>query len=112
MDEKLLHFNDVLIVWGGSNDISRNNTNEAINQLCKFIEEKTTVNLAIMKTPLRHDLISSSCVNNEVLKFNRLIEKRVKPYSNAKLFDLDLGRSHYTTHGQQLNSSGKELIAN
>ena len=112
MDEKLLHFNDVLIVWGGSNDISRNNTKEAINQLCKFIKEKTTVNLAIMKTPLRHDLISSSCVNNEVLKFNRLIEKRVKPYSNAKLFDLDLDKSHYTTHGQHLNSSGKELIAN
>ena len=64
MDEKLLHFNDALIVWGGSNDISRNNTKEAINQLCKFIEEKTTVNLVIMKTPLRHDLISSSCVKN------------------------------------------------
>jgi lysophospholipase L1-like esterase len=109
---KALSDNDVIIVWGGSNDISRNNTKEAINQLCKFIEEKTTENLVIMKTPLRHDLIPSSCVNNEVLKFNRLIEKRVKSYSNAKLFDLDLDRSHYTTHGQHLNSSGKELIAN
>jgi len=107
MDEKLLHFNDVLMAWGGTNDISRNNIKEAINQLCKFIEEKTTVNLVIMKTPLRHDLISSSYTI-----FNRLIEKRVKPYSNAQLFDLHLGRSHYTTHGQQLHSSGKELIAN
>jgi hypothetical protein len=34
--------NDVLIVWGGSNDISRNNTKEAVNQLCKFIEEKAS----------------------------------------------------------------------
>ena len=109
---KSLSDNDVLIVWGGSNDISRNNTKEVINQLCKFIKEKTTVNLVIMNTPLRHDLIPSSCVNNEVLKFNRLIEKRVKPYLNAKLFDLNLGRSYYTTHGQHLNSSGKELIAN
>jgi len=109
---KSLSDNDVLIVWGGSNDISGNNTKEAINQLCKFIKEKSTVNLVIMKAPQRHDLISSSCVNNEVLKFNRLIEKRLKPYTNAKLFDLDLGRSHYTTHGQHLNSSGKEFIAN
>jgi len=109
---KSLSDNDVLIVWGGSNDISRNNTKENINQLCIFIEEKTTVNFVIMKAPLRHDLISSSCVNNEVVKFNRLIEKRVKPYSNANLFDLDLGRSHYTIHGQHLNSSGKVLIAN
>ena len=109
---KSLSDNDVLIVWGGSNDISRNNTKEAINQLCKFIKEKSTVNLVIMKAPQRHDLISSSCVNNEVSKFNRLIEKRVKPYTNAKLFDLDLDRSHYTTHGQHLNSAGKEFITN
>jgi hypothetical protein len=35
----------------------------------------------------------------------------VKPYPNVKLLDLDLDRSYYTTHGQHLNSSGKELIA-
>jgi hypothetical protein len=55
----------VLIVWGGSNDISRNNTKETIDQLCNFIEEETTVNLVIVKAPLRHDLMPSSCVNNE-----------------------------------------------
>jgi hypothetical protein len=62
-----------------------------------------------MKVPLRHDLMHSSFVNNEVIKFNRQIEKRVKPHLNVKLLDLD--RSFYTTHGQHLNSSGKELIA-
>jgi RNase H-fold protein (predicted Holliday junction resolvase) len=72
---KSLSRKDVLIVWGGSNDISRNNTKEAIDQLCNFIKEETTVNLVIMKAPLRHDLMPSSCVNNEVLKFNRQIEK-------------------------------------
>jgi hypothetical protein len=109
---KFLSNNDVLIVWGGSNNISRNNTKEAINQLCKFSEQKTTVNLVIMKTPLRHDPMPTSCVNNEVLKLNRQIEKRVKFYPSVKLLDFDLDRSYYTTHGQHLNSSGKELIAN
>jgi RNase H-fold protein (predicted Holliday junction resolvase) len=104
----LLFIHDVLIVWGGSNDISRNNTKEAINQLRKFSEQKTSVKLVIMKVPLRHDLMPSSCVNNEVIKFNRQIEKRVKPYPNVKLLDLDLDRSYYTTHGQHLNSSGKK----
>jgi hypothetical protein len=65
-----------------------------------------------MKVPLKHDLMPSSCVNNEVLKFNRQIEKRVKSYPSTQLFNLDLDRSYYTTHGQHLNSSGKELIAN
>jgi RNase H-fold protein (predicted Holliday junction resolvase) len=99
-------------VWGGSNDISGNNTKEAIDQLRNFIEEATTVNLVIMKVPLRHDLMPTSCVNKEVLKFNTQIEKRVKAYPNTKLFDIDLDRSYYTAHGQHLNSSGKELIAN
>jgi hypothetical protein len=67
---KSLNKNDVLIVWGGSNDISRNNTKEAINQLCKFIDEKTTANLVIMKVPFRHDLKFSSCINKKVVKFN------------------------------------------
>ena len=109
---KSLSNKDVLIVWGGSNDISRNNTKESIDQLCNFIEKETTVNLVIMKVPLRHDLMPSSCVNNGVLKFHRQIEKRVKYYRNTKLFDLDLDRSYYTIHGQHLNSSGKELQTN
>jgi hypothetical protein len=54
----------------------------------------------------------SSCVNNEVQKFNRQIEKRMKSYPNTKLFDIDLDRLYYTTHGQHLNSSGKKLITN
>jgi hypothetical protein len=43
---------NVLIVWGGSNDIGRNNTKEAIDQLCNFIEEETTVNLVIVKAQI------------------------------------------------------------
>ena len=54
----------------------------------------------------------SSCVNKEVLKFNRQMEKRVKSYSNTKLLDLGLDRLYYTAHGQHLNSSGKEVIMN
>jgi hypothetical protein len=101
----------MLIVWGGSNDISRNNAKEALNQIRKFSEQMTSVNLMIMKVPLRHDLMPSLCVNKEVIKFNRQVEKRMKPYPHVKLIDLDLDRSLYTTHGQHLNSLGKELIA-
>ena len=36
----------------------------------------------------------------------------MKVYPNTNLLDLDLDRSYYTAHGQHLNSSGKELIAN
>jgi len=97
----------VVIVWGGSNDVSNNNTSEAINQLCKFAEEKDEVNLVLMKSPPRHDLIPTSCVKSEVLKFNRQMEKKMKSYDNLKLFDTDFDRIFFTSQGQHLNTLGK-----
>ena len=79
-DTQTLSDNDVLIVWGGSNGISRNKYKEALNQLCKFVEGKNKVNLVIKKAPPRHDLMPSSCINNEVLKFNRQMEKKMKNF--------------------------------
>ena len=40
------------------------------------------------------------------------IEKKMKIYHNVKMFDTELARKYFTTHGQHLNSSGKELISN
>jgi len=97
-------------VWSGSNDVSNNNTSEAINQLCKFAEEKNEVNLVLMKAPRRHDLIPTSCVNSEVMKFNRQMEKNMKSFYNVKLFDTNFYRIFYTSHGQHLNTLGKKLI--
>jgi hypothetical protein len=110
-DIQTLNKKDVVIVWGGSNDVSKNNTSEAINQICKFVEGKNEVNLVLMKAPPRHDLIPTSCVNSEVLKFNRQMEKKMKPYSNVKLFDTDFDRIFFTSHGQHLNTLGKKLIS-
>jgi len=64
-----------------------------------------------MKAPPRHDLIPSSCVNSEVLKFNRQMEKKMKSYYNVKLFDTDYDRIFFTSQGQHLNSLGKKLIS-
>jgi hypothetical protein len=110
-DIQTLNKKDVVIVWGGSNDVSKNNTSEAIKQLCKFAEENNEVNLIVMKAPPRHDLISTSCVNSEVLRFNRQMVKKMKPYCNVKLFNTDLDRIFFTSHGQHLNSLGKKVIS-
>ena len=53
----------------------------------------------------------SSCVNKEVIKFNRQIKKIMKPQSNVKLLELNLDRNHFTSHGQHMNLSGKELVS-
>jgi hypothetical protein len=63
-----------------------------------------------MKSPQRYDLIPLSCVNKEVLNFNRQLEKRMKIYNNAKTFKTKLDRKHFTMQGQHMNLFGKELI--
>jgi hypothetical protein len=93
-DIQTLSNKDVVIVWGGANDISKNNIKVAINHLCKFVAEKKKVNLVIMKAPQRHYLMPSSCVNIEVIKFNRQMEKKMKIYHTVKLLDTDLDRTY------------------
>jgi len=61
----------------------------------------------IMKMPHRHDLIPSSCVTNEVLMFNRQVEKKMKINNNIKMLEIDLDIKYFTKLGQHLNSSGK-----
>ena len=101
----------MLIVWGGSNYISRNRSKETINQLCKFVKGKNKVNLVIMRAP-PHDIMPRPCINDKVLKFNRQMEKKMKTFNNVKLCNTDLDRPYFTNHGQQLNSSGIEAISN
>ena len=57
-----------------------------------------------------HDLIPSSCVNNEELKFNRQVEKKMKISNYVKRSETDLDRKYFTKHGQHLKLPGKELI--
>jgi hypothetical protein len=95
-----LKHKDVVIVWGGSNDISRNNTKEALKNLSNSMNSNKNVNTVLINPPPRHDLMPSSCVDNEVAKFNRQIRKIVK-----------LQRKHSTKHGQHLNNSGKEVVS-
>jgi len=79
--------------------------------VCHFVEKNEEVNIVIMKLPDRHDLIPSSCVNSEVIIFDRLVENKLEIYSNVKMLETDTDRKYFTKHGQHLNLSGKEQIS-
>ena len=64
-----------------------------------------------MTAPPIFDLLPTSCVNNEVINFNRQLKKRIAPFNNVKVLEIDLEREYFTNHGLHLNSSGKEYIA-
>ena len=105
-----LNGEDVVVVWGGANDIGKKNSQEALRHLCKFVDKSQNVNVIVMSAPHRHDLISSSCVNHEVVRFNRQLKKRMKLCKNLKILETDLNRDCFTKHGLHMNSSSKAHI--
>jgi hypothetical protein len=100
--------NDFLILWAGSNDINKNNMSEVRMGLVKFFDDHTGVNIILLNAPLRYDLITTSCVNREIVKFNRQIKKILKLYPNTRGLEIDLQRQFFMQHGQHLNNNGKE----
>ena len=99
---------DAVVVWGGSNDISCNNSSEGLKNLKVLAESRINTNIVIVSAPKRHDLQDSSCVNKEVIVFNRKLKKVMKPYNHVKIIDVDVDRQHFTRHGLHLNGRGKE----
>ena len=64
--------NDVLVLlWGGMNIIIKNNVKEALKSIHESVNENKESKVLIINSPHRHDLSPLSCVNQEVLKFNR-----------------------------------------
>jgi hypothetical protein len=69
------------------------------------------VNMILISSLPRHDLMPTSCVNKEVNKFNRQLKKMVKRHENDKLSNVKVQRKHFTRHGQHLNNKCKELVS-
>lgn len=102
---------DVLVVWGGSNNINRNNMRKAISDVFNLVKNNLEHNIILMNAPHRHDLIPNSCVNKEVIKYNKLVRKIAKQNSNTQFLEFNLDRSHFTNHGMHMNLKGKEQVS-
>lgn len=100
--------NDFVVVWGGTNDISKNNAAHAIRNLTSLANKCSHTNVLLISAPHRHDLIASSCVNKEVKSFNCRLKKRMGIFKNVRIIDVNLDRNKFTRHGLHLNNSGKQ----
>jgi L-lactate utilization protein LutC len=98
-------------VWGGANDIRKNDSRDGLKHITYFVKNSSHTNIILMNAPHRHDLNVSSCVNNEVIAFNRKVQKRVKTFNNVGIVYVDINREHFIQHGLHMNTSGKEKIA-
>ena len=103
--------NNLIIFWGDSNDVNKNNSQEGLKHLVHFMQSNSCTNIILMCVPPRHDLPEWSCVNNEIKVFNRKLSKIMKPYNHVSIVTADLDRKLFTRHGLYINNLGKEKIA-
>ena len=102
---------DSVVIWGGANDINKNEATHGLSQLLNFVNHTSNTNIITLAAPHRHDLQQTSCVNKEIQTFNRKLHKILKASDNVSVIDIDLHRSNFTRHGLHLNTTGKENLA-
>jgi len=102
---------DVMVLWGGSNDVARNNSTEGLKMISKLLTETKHTNVIVINVPHRHDLVPNSCVNIEVEVFNRRLYKDAERFKEVQIIEAVKERIYYTRHGQHLNSAGKDFMA-
>jgi len=102
---------DVLVIWGGANNIAKNETNKGLIHLFKLLDLCTNTNVITVGAPKRHDLLEASSVNDEVNKFNQKLHKMMSVFSNVRVVNSVSHREYYTKHGLHLNNIGKEEMA-
>jgi RNase H-fold protein (predicted Holliday junction resolvase) len=107
---KLTH-KDVVVVWIGTRDVARNESEKGLHQIKKFVENHKQTNVIVMSVPHRHDLEEKSCVNDDVKRFNRKLRKFMKVLGNSNVIEVEAERDLFTKHGLHMNSRGKEQIA-
>jgi hypothetical protein len=99
---------DMVIVWGGTIDVSRNETEKGLFQIRSFVRENSHTNVLVMNLPNRLDLEATSCVNQEIKVFNRKLCKHFKVFDCVSTIEVTFERGHYTRHGLHLNTKGKD----
>jgi hypothetical protein len=98
--------NDVCIIWGGSQDVGKNESENGLRHLKDFVTRQHLTNVVVINVPYRHDLQESSCVNSAVRK----LRKYSKAFNNFHLLEVENCRDLYTNHGLHLNWKGKESM--
>jgi hypothetical protein len=102
---------DVNVLWGSSKDIGKNESPKGLSHISNFVKNRGCTNTVIMNAPHRHDLDTTSCINNEVKVFNRKLFKRMKIYDYTKVTETNLSIERFTKHELHMNRLGKELIS-
>jgi lysophospholipase L1-like esterase len=101
---------DVCVIWGGTQDMVKNETGSGLQRLQEFVTDYNQMNLVVVSVPHRYNLQANSCVNNEVQVCNRKLKKVEKAFDHLNVIELDENWGFFTRHGLHLNGKGNELL--
>ena len=102
---------DLVIIWGGANDVNKNESMKGLMNLHEFVDQRINTNFMVVTIPHRHDLRDTSCVNKEVQNFNTELHKIMKNKINVRILEISTTREDFTKHGLHLNAAGKNKVA-
>jgi hypothetical protein len=68
---------DIVVLWGDSNDVARNNSVRGMKHRLDLLINSSHTNVILLSVPHRHDIISDSCVNREVEAFRSSLRNRL-----------------------------------
>ena len=102
---------DVCIIWGGTQDISRRESEQGIQQLIELIDKHQNTNIIFVEVPHRYDLMPDSRVNDEIKTFNKKLKSLSDQYVNLSVIEISKNREVYIRHGLHMNRKGKEQTA-
>jgi hypothetical protein len=88
--------NDVLVFWGGANDVSKNNAAKGFTQEINYLRRNQQTNCIVITVPHRFDLDDNSRVNTEVKMYNRKLIKVAKHLNRVTLVSTVTERKFFT----------------
>jgi hypothetical protein len=98
--------NDVIILCGGTRDISSNDTSKGIRHFKQFAMKSSNTNVIIRYAPHLHDLREKFCINKEGIIFNSKLHKVTKSFQHVQLLVMNMSRNLLMKHGLHSDSSG------
>jgi hypothetical protein len=101
---------DVIVFWGGANNVSKNNSTKGLTQTIDFVRRTQKTNIIIITVPHRFDLEDSSCIKKEIRAYNRRLNKVANHFNRVTLVNAASEGNLFTRHGLHMNVRGKEAM--
>ena len=101
---------DMLIFWGGTNDVTWNNLARGIKKIHNYMTESRHTNIMCVNVSVRYDLSELSFIKEEPRTFNRKLDRISSKYKHTNVLNVVLSRECFTRHGLHLRKFGKDFI--